>query len=329
MSLRSTLRVGLAATIIGLVAACGTSAPDPRPTSPSSTAGGFPRTVIDATGEVEIPAQPHRVAALDNSYAEAVLMLDTPLIAYTQYHNITDALPGYLGASAKNYGAHAVSVGPIASPDLEQLITLKPDLIVSAKVRHEKIHDKLAKIAPTVMSQTTGPTWKQNITLLAKALGKEQLAAERMHEYEAAAKQVGDAVKAKAGAGTTISVVRFLDGPTRLYALDSFSGNVLQDAGLARPKPQDVHEFTVEISEEQIAMADADKIFTTTYGDAGNAAKSAFARNPLWTPLAPKVVQVSDEEWMTSVSVQGAYRILADIARAFDVPAPKTPAWMA
>lgn len=55
---------------------------------------------------------------------------------------------------------------------------------------------------------------------------------------------------------------------------------------------------------------------------------NTFRQNPLWAPLAPRVVEVKDAEWMSAVSVQGAYHILADIAKAFDVPGPTIPAWI-
>ena len=74
------------------------------------------------------------------------------------------------------------------------------------------------------MSDTTGPTWKDNIRLAAKALGQEQFAEKEVSSYEAAAKATGAAIKAKAG-NPTISVVRFVDGPTRLYQNSSFSAS--------------------------------------------------------------------------------------------------------
>lgn len=65
------------------------------------------------------------------------------------------------------------------------------------------------------MSETTGPTWKDNLRLQAEALGQEELVEKEIGAYEAAAKATGAAINAKAG-NPTISVVRFLDGPTRL-----------------------------------------------------------------------------------------------------------------
>jgi iron complex transport system substrate-binding protein len=280
--------------------------------------------VEHAMGKTEVKTKPKRVVALDTSFVDATFVLDTPVVGYTDYRTINGKLPDYLGDERTQYGAEAASVGTLAEPNLEKIAALKPDLIISAKVRHEKLYEQLSKIAPTVMSETTGPTWKDNIRLEAKALGEEALAEEEITSYEAAAKTVGAAINAKAD-NPTVSVVRFVDGPTRLYQNASFSGIVLKDAGLKRPKSQDVDGFAAEISAERIKDADADAIFVATYADdKGLSAKTAdqFKANPLWKPLAPKVHEVPDLTWMTAVGLQGAWAILTDLANTFTVPAP-------
>jgi iron complex transport system substrate-binding protein len=174
------------------------------------------------------------------------------------------------------------------------------------------------------MSETTGPTWKDNLRLQAEALGQEELVEKEIGAYEAAAKATGAAINAKAG-NPTISVVRFLDGPTRLYQKASFSGIVLTDADLARPRSQDVEDFAAEISAERIKDANADAIFVTAYADdkgLGTKTLEQFKANPLWKPLAPKVHEVEDITWMTAVGLQGAWVILRDLADAFGVDAP-------
>jgi iron complex transport system substrate-binding protein len=275
-------------------------------------------------GRTEVKTKPKRVVALDTSFVDATFVLGTPVVGYTDYRTINGKLPDYLGDERTKYGAEAESVGTLAEPNLEKIAALKPDLIISAKVRHEKLYSQLSKIAPTVMAQTTGPTWKDNIRLEAKALGQEALAEKEITSYEAAAKTVGTAINAKAN-HPTISVLRFLDGPTRLYQNASFSGIVLKDAGLQRPKSQDVNGFAAEISAERIKDADADAIFVATYADdKGLSAKTAgqFKANPLWKPLAAKVHEVPDLTWMTAVGLQGAWAILTDLTTTFDVPGP-------
>lgn len=281
-------------------------------------------TIEHAMGSTAITGEPQRIVALDSSLADAALMLEKDLVGIATYRGYSTELPDYLGDD-REHATEVVSVGDIAAPSLEKIAALKPDLIVSIKVRHEAIYDQLSKIAPTIMPETSAHLFKDNLRMLGEAVGEEELAEEEISEYEAAAQQVGDAIN-EAADNPTISVTRFLDGPTRLYQKATFSGVVLQDAGLARPKAQDVDDFALEISEENIKAADADRVFVTTYEDDEGLAvktKDAFERNPLWKPIAPKVTEVSDTTWMTAVSLQGAWYILADLATAFGVEGPE------
>jgi iron-siderophore transport system substrate-binding protein len=319
------VRLGTLIVVVALaLTGCGGQDKKEDP-APASANAGFPRTIDHAMGKTEIPAKPKRVVALDASFVDATMILHTQVVGFTDYRTINGKLPDYLGDDRTKYGAEAQSVGTLAEPNLEKIAALKPDLIITAKVRHEKLYPQLSKIAPTVMTETTGPTWKDNIRLEAKALGAEDLAAEQLTSYETAAKAVGAAINEKAK-NPTISVVRFVDGPTRLYQNASFSGIVLKDAGLKRPKSQDVNGFAAEISAERIKDADADAIFVATYADEKGLSKKTadqFKANPLWKPLAPKVHEVPDITWMTAVGLQGAWSILTDLSTTFDVPAPE------
>jgi iron complex transport system substrate-binding protein len=318
---RKTLPV-LAASLVLALSSCSSDAAEN-----DSANDDFKVTVEHAMGSTTIEGRPQRIVALDSSYADTTLLLEKELVGITTYRSYSTDLPDYLGDAPDEYADEVVSVGELEAPSLEKIAALKPDLIVSAKVRHEALYEQLSKIAPTIMSETTGATFKENVELLAQAVGEEELAKEKIAEYEKAAAEVGAAINAKAG-NPTISVTRFLDGPTRLYLKDTYSGIVLDDAGLARPKAQDTTGFALEISEENIKQADADKIFVATYEDEEGLAaktKAAFERNPLWKPLSAKVTEVGDGTWMTAVSLQGAWHILDDLAKTFGVEAPATP----
>jgi iron complex transport system substrate-binding protein len=323
---------GLAATVVAALTltACGSGAPQ----SPSDSSGGaphvgngaFPRTVNHAMGTTEIPAAPKRVVALDATFVDAAFSLDTPVAGFTRYDGSGDELPAYLGTQRQTLGRDAKVVGSLSEPNLEAIAALRPDLIVSAKVRHEQIYDQLSGIAPTVFSQTTGATWKDNIRLLARALGKEDLAEQRISAYEHRAKVVGDEIRRAQGRNPSVSVVRFVGGgPARLYYRSSFVGIVLDDAGLARPPSQNVSDpekIAAEISAEKIGDAEADHIFVTTYADPSGAAAQdgkRFRTNPLWGQLRGKIHEVNDTTWMTAVGLQGANVILDDLAKTFGV----------
>ncbi|WP_137991166.1 ABC transporter substrate-binding protein [Streptomyces vilmorinianum] len=325
---RWTQRFGafaLAAALTAGLTACGGESGDKKPSSASSDAkaeAGFPRTIEHDKGKTVLKAKPKRIVALDNSLVEAVIALDRPLVGGIGSYRDQKGFPSYLGDAVRD----TKDVGPLESPNLEQIALLKPDLIVSATVRHDELYEKLSQIAPTVFVKTTGPIWKENVGLLGKALGEEKAATEQISAYETRAKKVGDAINAKAGKPTA-SVVRFLDGPTRIYLPATFTGIILSDMGIARPaNQQDPKEFNIEISEEQIAQADADVIFYTTFSG-GEERRTKFLANPLWQRLkavkSGQVYEVKDEIWMTSVSLQGAHMVLDDMARLFKVDAAK------
>ncbi|MEV4578187.1 ABC transporter substrate-binding protein [Nonomuraea jabiensis] len=317
-----SLRVLAGAVLMAGLAACGSSAGSSAEKPPEAASSAF-RTVKHAMGETVIPAQPKRVVALDQSFVDAVLTLETPVVGYTTYRSLDDKLPAYLGTVAEQYGKEATPVGSLEQPSLEKIMALKPDLIVSAKVRHEALYDKLSKIAPTVFSETTGAIWKENLRLMGQALGKEQLADTRIKEYEVRAAKIGAAIKAKDGELPTISVVRFAGEPTvRLYVEKSYSGLVLKDVGFPRPEGQPTEQdaIAVDISQERIADLDADHIFVSTYQDpSAEGPKEKFVNNPLWGKLKGDKHEVADLTWMTAVGIQGAHAILDDVAELFSV----------
>ncbi|GAA3441772.1 ABC transporter substrate-binding protein [Planomonospora venezuelensis] len=330
------LAAGVAGAVLSLgLAACGSSTPgttaatggaSPAASDAGGGATGYPRTVKHAMGETQIPAQPKRVVALDQSFVDAVLTLDTEVVGYTVYRGIDEKLPEYL-APVMDQAQNIKVVGTLEAPSLEQIIALKPDLIVSAKVRHEALYDKLAQIAPTVFSETTGAIWKENLRLMGQALGKEALADERIKAYEDRAAKVGESIKAKQGEMPTVSVVRFTSEPTvRLYVENSYSGLVLKDVGFPRPEgqPSTTETIMVPISEENIPQLDAEHVFVVSYPDPEiEAVQKRFQSNPLWSKLKGEQHVVDDVTWMSAVGIQGAHVMLDDLAKIFEVDPAK------
>ena len=262
---------------------------------------------------------------LDSGELDDVTLLGiTPVGAVSPHMKTEGGFPNYLKDKIKD----TKDVGPMNEPNLELIASLKPDLILSSKVRHAKVYDQLNAIAPTVLAETTGFPWKENLALYAQALGKEDEAKKALADYEARAHKLGETIKAKYnGKMPTASVVRFVAGPTRLYAKASYSGVVLKDVGLARPASQDVDKNIIEVSAEQINQADADLVFVTTADDPSKTKESEVQQTPVWQGLNAvkdsKVFTVPDETWMSGIGVQAADAMLVDIAKAAGVDAPE------
>ncbi|WP_120520663.1 ABC transporter substrate-binding protein [Arthrobacter celericrescens] len=314
-----------AAAALLLVTACG--APESTSAEAAAPAAGFPKTIEHAMGSTEIKTTPKRVVALDSSYVDATLLLGAELAGYIEYRqDPAHPFAPYLGdvaAATKD----SESVGTLAEPNLEKILELKPDLIISAKVRHEALYPQLSKIAPTIYSESTGPTWKENVVFLGDALGVKEKAEKIVADYEARAKKVGDAVMAK-NPKASYSLLRFSGEDTaRLYSSTSFIGTIMSDMGIPRPKggADTTEAIFVPLSQEQILKADAGVIFVSTYaqegakGDKTRALAKSFQGNPLWKRLTGKTVTVDDSVFLSSVSIQGANEVITQVAKEFGV----------
>lgn len=286
-----------------------------QPDASASAVAAFPRTVTHAMGETQIPARPERVVVLDTGELDSTVALGVIPVGAVRAP-VEDGLLDYLAPSVEGT---TKLVGTISEPNLEQIAALDPDLILSSKLRHEGLYDELSAIAPTVFTETVGVAWKENFAKQAEALGLEEQAAQMLAAYEERASQLGERLEAELGELPTVSVVRFLPGETRLYQKASFIGTVLEDVGLPRPEPQDVDDFALVVSEEQIALADADVIFVTWYGPSDETTQPVFTSNPLWQRLAAvqagEVYEVPDDTWMLGIGVGAANVVLDDLER--------------
>jgi iron complex transport system substrate-binding protein len=326
-SKRSAMRAAaalLATAALAATAACGAAGTTGDAAEEATDAtGAFPRTITHAMGETEIPAQPERVVVLDSGELDDVTLLGIePVGAVAPHFKSGGGFPEYLAAMTEN----TVDVGPMEEPDLEKIAELAPDLILSSKIRHEAIYEDLSAIAPTVFTETTGVAWKENLAVHAEALGLEDEAAEALSSYETQAAELGAAIETAYGEMPTVSIVRFVAGPTRLYQKATFSGVILEDVGVARPESQDVDDFALEVGPEQIDLADADLLFVTAADVPENTEQEAAMDNPLWAEMEAvkngKVFNVADEIWMSGIGIQAARLVLADLADAAGVELP-------
>lgn len=323
---RRTVRAAaslITAGLLALTVACGgggSTSEAPAAGAPADPA--FPRTVATAKGEVTIPERPERVVVLDTAELDSVTLLGiTPVGAIPAHLSDAAEFPAYLQEATRG----TTVVGTSAEPKLDLIASLQPDVILSNKVRHDKIYDQLTQIAPTVLTETTGAPWKENLALHAQVLGQEEKAADLLAAYESRARQVGEAISAaNGGQPPTVSVTRFMAGKIRMYQKANFSGVVLADAGLARPPSQNADEFDNEIGPELIDQANADAVFVTTAVSPEKTQKQAAQSSPLWAQMSAvqngRVFEVRDEIWMSGIGVQAAHLVLDDLAKAFGVP---------
>lgn len=271
-----------------------------------------------AMGETAVPERAERVVVLDTGELDSATTLGvTPV-------DTVEAVEG-AGYPAYLEGTEDIeNVGTIEHPNLEAIAALEPDLILSSSLRHEAIYDQFSGIAPTVFTESTGVTWKENFDVHARALGRTEEAETAKEEYRAHVDEF------KSSIGQTppeVSVVRFLAGDTRIYQKASFIGTVLEDAGLPRPASQGVDDFAItNASAELIPEMGGDVVFVTTYGPEEDSTKEQITSDPLWQQLEAVqqdgVYEVPDDLWMLGIGYTAANGVLDDLTESLIEGAP-------
>lgn len=276
-------------------------------------------TVEHAMGKTEVPANPKRVVILTNEGTEALLELGVKPVGAVKSWTGDPWYP-----HIKDKMKDVKVVGDEGQVNVETIASLKPDLIIGNKMRHEKVYEQLKAIAPTVFSETLRGEWKDNFKFYAKALNKEKEGQKVLADYESRMKdlkgKLGDKVNQE------ISMVRFMPGDVRIYHGDTFSGVILKELGFKRPGDQNKNDFAERnVSKERISAMDGDVLFYFTF-DKGNEKKGSelekeYINDPLFKNLNAvkngKAYKVDDVIWNTAGGVMAANLLLDDIEKRF------------
>lgn len=315
---RRVLTAGaLALSGVLTLSACGSSDSDD---SGSGSGPDRTHTVKTAMGDVRVPVAPERVVVLDTAELDSAITLGVKPVGSTH----VEASGGFLNYLPEDKVAGIKDVGEMMNPNLEAVAALKPDLILTSKVRHGAKYDQLKKIAPTVMTETTGHPWKENFRTHADALGKQDAAKKVVADYTAHVKKVTAALGGPAEAkATEVNVLRFVEGADiRLYGEQSYVATILKDVGLGRApiaaKAKD--GFSYDLSPEKIDLADTDVIFRSTYGDPKKARQTQTVGSGLWKNMkavkSGNVHTVADELWFQGIGYTAAAKILDELRTA-------------
>ena len=243
-----------------LISACASNTPSDRIANPSvvsSPSSTEKRVVKHALGEIEIPVNPQRIVVLDTAPLDTVLALGIKPIGAAV--RIFDDFPTYLQDQTEGI----TIVGPRPQPNLEKILLLKPDLILSNALEHQHIYDKLSQIAPTFLTETRGAfgNWKEPVLLYGDVLGRKQKAEELLSKYNSRVAKLKQQLGEKL-VNTRVSLVNVSEDNIFFLTTNSFPGSVLNEVGLARPPGQDkTGNFAKSVSRENFDIINGDVIF--------------------------------------------------------------------
>ncbi|MEM9042821.1 MAG: ABC transporter substrate-binding protein [Actinomycetota bacterium] len=258
-----------------------------------------------------------RIVVSDQALLDGALALDLPVAGIPGFTD-RETIPAYLA----EFAVDVEVLGDRTEQNLEQLAAFGPDLLLFNTKSLEALgaDDALEQIAEVAdVDVTTATPWRQSLRLIAEAGGVPDRADARIAAADAAiddaATSLSDDQKA-----LEISVVRCFNGQCRyLPGGTSFSGQVLDEVGVARPAIQasdpEGRAF-VNVSPEQYDLLGGDVI--VLFGTDAEAELAQLRDNPLWNTLeavqAGRVVEVDATPWFTG-NVLAVEFIVADVVR--------------
>lgn len=265
--------------------------------------------ITHAAGQTAVPENPERIVVLDYGALESAIALGITPIATPLSGGINEQ-PAHLRKHLKDVQI----LGLEAQANLEKITLLKPDLIIGCACLSDNVYPQLSQIAPTVLTETTSEDWQENFLFYGEVLGKSQEAREIFAQFQERLQTFRNNPDLD---GVTISVARIFPERIRLYLKQSFSGQILAEAGLQRPPAQDKPLYQQEISKESWTALDADVLFVMTVGSESQTALEKLKDDPLWSRLEAvqqdKIYQVPD--YWVGVGILSAHEVLDDLNR--------------
>jgi iron complex transport system substrate-binding protein len=267
-------------------------------------------------GESCIPLQPQRIIALDETSMEALLALDLKPIAAIQ-PNIAGSIIPKLGKKAEGI----VSLGKNSQPNIEKMVQLKPDLILSFSLSAEE-YKLFSQIAPTVTVGDYIPNgWKDALSRIAETTGKSKQAQKLLDEYQQRVEKLRTFVNHNLK-GKTVSISRFYAGNqfTEFRTKYSFPGSLLTEVGIVLPEIQNQlttneNQPLVSVSLERLDLINADILFIVLDPGAEQTFQK-YQNSPLWQNLKAvqnqRVYTVNSSYWIFG-NILSANAILDDL----------------
>ncbi|MGY8821103.1 MAG: ABC transporter substrate-binding protein [Pseudomonadales bacterium] len=273
------------------------------------------RQVEDAFGNtVTVPAEPERVVTLNEIDLDTALTLGVTPIGTVNGRGQA-APPRYLEGKVPT-GIKVV--GDLDNPNLETLLELEPDLILTGPVKPEQLAI-LNEIAPTVTTFKWAEPWQSSMQRTAHVLNKDAEAKAFLDRYEARAAEARELLKDHQG--ETFSIVRWNPkGPSYMFK-DAFSSTVVEDVGLVRPAHQQDpgHTHSMALSLESLELLDADWLVIGTLATSGEAveALSQAEETPAFRQLssieAKRFAAVDGSLWTSLGGPMAALQVIEDV----------------
>jgi len=256
------------------------------------------RTIKHDLGTTTITGTPAKVVALEYSFVDALVAVGMSPVGVADDNEPKRIIP----ALREKVSAYK-SVGLRATPNIQVITALKPDLIIADSGRHKAIYAQLSKIAPTIAYPSLNGNYQQVLDSemsTAIALNKCDEMKQRLTEH---AKTMAD-LKAKAPADESRKAlfVRASEKGFTGFPPKAYTPGVLSAIGIPSALPDSGTDASVSLTLETLVSTKPDIMFIAP--NDGPTLRDTWAKSPLWKQL-PAVknnatYDVDANEWSRS-----------------------------
>ncbi|MGG4220104.1 ABC transporter substrate-binding protein [Paenibacillus jamilae] len=308
-SLKRGTMLGLVVFLMVVLAACGNAASTNQTNEKSGTdaLNGQSKSVVmreyvDATGQkINIPANPQRVVT--TQYLDAMLALGVKPVGAASHVLEGDYLKGKIDG-----------IADIGNPtNVEKVLELQPDLIITTEDTSPEVKEQLEKIAPTVaVSFGDGDVFKQ-LRDVAAVLGKDKEAEQWIASFDKKAEEGRKQLAGKFKKDETITIyMTYGKDVLRVYGARNVGHVIYRSLELNPPEyirqklaKDPKYNFVYDsISMEKLPELSGDRIIMLVYDEATkDGMLKEIEQSALWRNLPAvknhKVYFIKADPWFT------------------------------
>ncbi|ADV65948.1 ABC transporter substrate-binding protein [Deinococcus maricopensis] len=233
-------------------------------------------------GTLTLPAPAKRVIALEYSFLDTLIALGVqPVGGALGLQGGDRGAPTYLKALTRAVPA----VGSRAQPNLEAMLALKPDLILSDAFVHTSLYPNLARLAPTAAFQSRRGSYEylqQQVLDIGALVGRSDVA-RRLVDDQARLVQKARAFANKKAPPVVMAVAT--EQTLTLHSSESFVGSLIEKLGRKNAvKPQGT-TTQYEVGLEALVALNPATLVVFTGADEKPIVRE-WAKNPLWNKIS-------------------------------------------
>jgi iron complex transport system substrate-binding protein len=301
----------LMASMILLLAACGSKEESKTETTDAKPAAAEKMTIEHKYGEVEIDKNPEKVVVFDFGILDTLDELGVEVTGVPQA-----SIPAYL---EKYAGEGYTNVGSLKEPDFEAIHAMQPDVIFIT-TRQAELYEQFAEIAPTVYVELDYTkymeSFEKNMDLVGEIFDKKDEVASVVEEIKASVEEVNKKASALDKKGL---IVLANEGKVSAYGPSSRFGVIHDVFGFgAADEKIEVSTHGQSITMEYIMETNPDVLFVIDRNTAvgGEAGAEKVIENELVKKTTAfkenKIIYLNPDTWYLSGGGLKSVKIMAE-----------------